>query len=56
MVTTKRHKVFVSFYNADEKYKKHFCLKLGTDIVDKSVEDGDINTTLKTENDSANDS
>ena len=49
MVTTTRHKVFVSFHNEDEEYKTYFCKMLGTDIVDKSVEDGDINTTLKTE-------
>ena len=49
MVTTTRHKVFVSFHNANEEYKKHFCKMLGTDIVDKSVEDGDINTALKTD-------
>ena len=49
MVTTTRHKVFVSFHNEDEEYKTHFCKMLGTDIVDKSVEDGDIDTDLKTD-------
>ena len=49
MVTTTRHKVFVSFHNKDEEYKKHFCRMLGPDIVDKSVEDGDIDTDLKTD-------
>ena len=49
MATTKRHKVFISFNNKDEKYKKRFCKILGTDIVDKSVEDGDIDTDLKTD-------
>lgn len=49
MATTKRHKVFVSFHHEDESYKHYFCRMLGNDIVDKSVEDGDIDTRLKTD-------
>lgn len=50
MAVTKRHKVFVSYHHAnDEYYKKKFCAALGSDIVDKSVEDGDINTSLSTD-------
>ena len=49
MVTATRHKVFVSFHNEDEEFKEYFCKMLGTDIVDKSVEDGDIDTNLRTD-------
>lgn len=49
MVTVTRHKVFVSFHNEDEGFKEYFCKMLGTDIVDKSVEDGDIDTNLRTD-------
>ena len=43
MATTNRHKVFVSYHHDDDEgYKKNFCIMLGSDIVDKSVEDGDI--------------
>ena len=50
MTTTQRHKVFVSFHHAkDEYYKDLFCRAMGSDIVDKSVEDGDIDTYLKTD-------
>ena len=48
MVVPQQHKVFVSFDHEDVEYKKHFCRKLGTDIVDKSVAHGDIDTGLKT--------
>ena len=47
---TPRHKVFVSFHHAkDEYYKDLFCRAMGSDIVDKSVEDGDIDTQFKTD-------
>ena len=50
MVTTTRHKVFVSYHHdLDEKYKNIFCQMLGFDIVDKSVEDGDIDINMNTE-------
>ena len=45
-----RHKVFVSYHHAlDQGYKNEFCRKLGHDFVDRSVEDGDIDPTLKTQ-------
>ena len=37
------HKVFVSFHHHDEGYKNQFCHMMGNDVVDRSVEDGDIN-------------
>lgn len=50
MATTTRHKVFVSYHHCyDENYKKEFCRMLGSDIVDKSVEDGDVDIYLKTD-------
>lgn len=49
MAVTTRHKVFVSYHHDnDDKYKNIFCKMLEPDIVDKSVEDGDIDTRLKT--------
>ena len=43
MSQTDRHKVFVSYHHAnDQKYKNEFVRMMGDDIVDKSVEDGDI--------------
>lgn len=38
-----KHKVFVSFHHQDQGYKDLFTQIMGDDIVDKSVEDGDIN-------------
>lgn len=50
MATTKRHKVFVSYHHRyDENYKKTFYDELGSEIVDKSVKDGDIDISLKTD-------
>ena len=47
MPSTDRHKVFVSYHHdMDEAYKKHFCTWMRPDIVDRSVEDGDINPHL----------
>ena len=37
-----RHKVFVSFHHDDQIYKDWFVTVMKDDIVDKSVEDGDI--------------
>lgn len=43
MPRTKRHKVFISFHHEqDQKYKDRFIKMMGEDMVDKSVEDGDI--------------
>ena len=50
MAMPPRRKAFVSFHHAkDEHYKDLFCRAMGSDIVDKSVEDGDIDTQLKTD-------
>lgn len=47
---TPRHKVFVSFHHDDQKYKDWFVTVMKDDIVDKSVEDGDIDDLkIKTE-------
>ena len=37
-----RHKVFISLHHDDEEYKKRFAQMMKEDVVDKSVEDGDI--------------
>ena len=42
MSQTNRHKVFVSFHHEDQAYKDLFVRMMGADMVDKSVEDGDI--------------
>lgn len=41
-----RHKVFVSFHHDDQHYKGSFAAMMEGDIVDKSVEDGDIDDTM----------
>ena len=49
MDSIKQHKVFISYHHQnDEAYKRYFCNKLGSDIVDRSVEDGDIDINLRT--------
>ncbi len=37
-----RHKVFISYHHEDQPYKDWFVQEMGDDIVDESVEDGDI--------------
>ena len=37
-----RHKVFLSYHNADQRWKDQFVRLFGGDFIDKSVEDGDI--------------
>ena len=37
-----RHKVFISYCHDDQEYKDLFVRMMGGDIVDRSVEDGDI--------------
>lgn len=37
-----KHKVFVSFHHEDQRYKDLFTRMMGNNIVDESVEDGDI--------------
>ena len=50
MAQTDRHKVFVSFHHDDQYYKDLFARMMEDDIVDKSVEDGDIDdANLKTD-------
>ena len=48
MWDTPRHKVFVSFHHADQEHKDEFVDMMEDDIVDISVEDGDIDETLST--------
>ena len=44
------HKVFVSYHHDnDEAYKNDFCDKLWPHFVDRSVEDGDIDTRNRTD-------
>ena len=44
-----RHRVFISFHEADKQYKLDFVNKMGKRIVDESVDTGDIiDTGLKT--------
>ena len=42
MYETPRHKVFISFHHEDQSYKDSFAELMEDDIVDRSVEDGDI--------------
>lgn len=42
MSETPRHKVFVSFHHEDQHYKDYFVRMMGDDIVDRSVDAGDI--------------
>ena len=50
MPQTPRHKVFISFHHDDQKYKDRFVQMMEGDVVDKSVEDGDIDDqNIKTE-------
>ncbi len=42
MPQTPRHKVFISFHHEDQKYKDRFVRMMEGNVVDKSVEDGDI--------------
>ena len=37
-----RHRVFISYHHEDQAYKDWFVRMMGDDIVDESVEDGDI--------------
>ena len=48
MWDTPRHKVFVSFHHADQEHRDEFVDMMEDDIVDISVEDGDIDETLST--------
>ena len=45
-----RHKTFVSYHHEnDQEYKDRLVEEMATDIVDRSVEDGDIDDGLKAE-------
>ena len=45
-----RHRVFVSYHHEnDQQYKDRLVEEMAADIVDRSVEDGDIDERLKTE-------
>lgn len=45
-----RHRVFISFHHDDQAFKDSFVEMMGDDLVDESVEDGDIDDdNLKTE-------
>ena len=46
MTNVSRHKVFISFHHEDQYYKDLFAEMMGGYIVDKSVEDGDIDDSL----------
>ena len=50
MPRQRRHKVFVSYHHEnDQEYKDRLVEEMSADIVDRSVEDGDIDDGLKTE-------
>lgn len=49
MNQAERHKVFVSFHHEDEHYKDEFTTMMDGNIVDRSVGDGDIDNTIKTD-------
>ena len=48
MAPVPRHKVFISFHEQDIKYKQDFVRKMGKRIVDRSVDTGNIDTSLMT--------
>ena len=44
-----RHKIFVSYHHSDENYRKKFDQMMNNDIVNCSVDLGDIDPDIKTE-------
>ena len=44
---TTRHKTFVSFHEKDKRYRHYFARAMGSDIIDRSVSEGDIDPALK---------
>ena len=42
MNQTPRHRVFVSYHHEDQAFKDWFVREMGDDIVDESIEEGDI--------------
>ena len=45
-----RHKVFVSYHHVnDQQYKDLLVEEMAADVIDRSVEDGDIDERLRTE-------
>ena len=50
MARQRRHKVFVSYHHEnDQEYKNLLVEEMSADIIDRSVEDGDIDDRLGTE-------
>ena len=49
MPQTPRHKVFISYHHDDQRCKDRFVQMMEGDVVDKSVEAGDIDDQNKTE-------
>lgn len=50
MLRQSRHKVFVSYHHEnDQQYKDRLVEEMAAEIVDRSVEDGDIDDALRTE-------
>ena len=41
-----RHKVFISFHHEDQAYKDSFVRMMESNIVDRSIDDGDIDDGL----------
>lgn len=42
-----RHKVFISFHHDDQIFKDWFAQMMEFDLVDKSIEDGDIDNNIR---------
>ena len=42
MNAVRRHRVFISFHHGDQLWKDKFVAQIGPNIIDESVEDGDI--------------
>ena len=49
MFQAPRHRVFISFHHEDQAHKDWFVRMMGDDIVDESVEDGDIDDNIATD-------
>ena len=49
MYQVPRHKVFISFDHEDQEWKDYFISAIGNDIIDRSVEVGDIDDSISTD-------